>query len=75
MPTSTDFERVFSAVTWYCSKIRSRLSDVILNVLIFLKFLKQRNDKLLKLKIAKAEAENDVAPSVSRLDPDPIEIN
>jgi hypothetical protein len=37
-PTSTDVERVFSSTNWYCSKIRSRLSDKSLSALVFLKF-------------------------------------
>jgi hypothetical protein len=37
-PTSTDVERVFSTTNWYCSKIRSRLSDKSLSALVFLKF-------------------------------------
>lgn len=37
-PTSTDVERVFSICTHFCTKIRSRLSDVSLNSLVFLKF-------------------------------------
>jgi hypothetical protein len=34
-PTSTDVERVFSITNWYCSKIRSRLSDKSLSALVF----------------------------------------
>lgn len=45
-PTSTDVERVFSSATFYCTKIRSNLADVSLNALVFLKFWKQRSDKL-----------------------------
>lgn len=37
-PTSTDVERVFSVCTNFCTKIRSRLSDVSLNALLFLKY-------------------------------------
>jgi hypothetical protein len=36
-PTSTDVERVFSTTNWFCSKIRSRLSDKSLSALVFLK--------------------------------------
>lgn len=44
-PTSTDNERTFSVASRVCTKIRTRLSDENLHIIVFLKyfFLKQKN--------------------------------
>lgn len=50
LPTSVESERIFSSAGYFCNKIRSSLSDKMLDALLFLRTHYQENRNILNKK-------------------------